>query len=185
MRNKLNTSKLYGQLVHKEKVHYVHVVWCNLTLPKHRFILWQATLRHLLTRDNLLKCHLQLPSDLCPTCELQQECHEHLFFQCQFSQLVRHRVAEWLNCDVWPVQFQGWIEWMEGKPKGIQQKILAVGLAASVYLIWWNRNHCLYNLCSLSVNSLLQKCLKARIKNLSRSKLNSKDVIFLERINLL
>ncbi|XP_062103131.1 uncharacterized protein LOC133814152 [Humulus lupulus] len=188
VRNKLNTSKLYGQLVHKDRVHYVHVVWCNLTLPKHRFILWQATLRHLLTRDNLLKCHLQLPSDLCPTCELQQECHDHLFFQCQFSQMVRHRVAEWLNCDVWPVQYQGWIEWMKGKPKGIQQKILAAGLAAAVYLIWWNRNHCLYNLCSLSVNSvisLLQKSLFARIKNLPSSKLTSKDVIFLERINLL
>ncbi|XP_062074066.1 uncharacterized protein LOC133778209 [Humulus lupulus] len=188
VRNKLNTSKLYGLLVHKDRVHYDHVVWCNLTLPKHRFILWQGTLRHLLTRDNLLKCHLQLPSDLCPTCELQQECHEHLFFQCQFSQMVRHRVAAWLNCDVWPVQYQGWIEWMKGKPKGIQQKILAAGLAAAVYLIWWNRNHCLYNLCSLSVNSvvsLLQKSLFARIKNLPRSKLTSKDVIFLERINLL
>ncbi|XP_062103417.1 uncharacterized protein LOC133814477 [Humulus lupulus] len=174
VKNKLHTSKLYELLVHKDRVPFYHVVWCNLSMPKHRFILWQATLGHLLTRDNLIKCHLQISSELCPVCELQQECHGHLFFQCPFSQMVRQRVASWLICDVWPIHYQGWLKWMKGKPKGLQQKLLAAGLAAVVYLVWWNRNHCLYNQCSFSVNSVfavLQNSLFARVKNLPRSKL--------------
>ncbi|XP_062104256.1 uncharacterized protein LOC133815430 [Humulus lupulus] len=94
--SKLKTSKLYFQMINKEKVPSASVIWCNLSLPKHRFILWQASLKHLLTRDNLLKFHLQLTSYLCPICEVQQECHEHLFFQCQFAHQVRKGVARWL-----------------------------------------------------------------------------------------
>ncbi|XP_062100396.1 uncharacterized protein LOC133806292 [Humulus lupulus] len=186
--NKLKTSKLYLQLVNKERVPFAHVVWCNLTLPKHRFVLWQASLRHLLTRDNLLRCHLQLASILCPICELQQECHEHLFFQCQFSQQVRNRVAGWLGRDVWPMHYHGWVEWIVGKPKGIQQKVLAAGLATSVYLVWWNRNQCLFNYFSVSVNKAVtqvQNCLKARVSNVSKAKLKSKNLVFLENLNLL
>ncbi|XP_062115116.1 uncharacterized protein LOC133829344 [Humulus lupulus] len=188
VKNKLHTSKLYELLVHKDRVPFFHVVWCNLSMPKHRFILWQATLGHLLTRDNLVKCHLQIISELCPVCELQQESHDHLFFQCPFSQMVRQRVASWLNWDIWPIHYQEWINWMKGKPKGLQQKLLAAGLAAVVYLVWWNRNQCLYNHCSFSVNSVftvLQNSLCARVKNLSSCKLSSKDVRFLESVNLL
>ncbi|XP_062089422.1 uncharacterized protein LOC133795953 [Humulus lupulus] len=152
VKNKLHTSKLYDLLVHKDRVPFYHVVWCNLSMPKHRFILWQATLRNLLTRDNLIKCHLQISSELCPVCELQQECHGHLFFQCPFSQMVRQRVASWLNCVVWPIHYQGWLKWMKGKPK---------------------------------VFTVLQNSLYARVKNLPRSKLSSKDVRFLESVNLL
>ncbi|XP_062112947.1 uncharacterized protein LOC133824096 [Humulus lupulus] len=68
--------------------------------------------------------------------KLYQESHDHLFFQCQFSQQVRSRVAEWLGIDIWPVQFKDWIAWMVGKSKGLQQKLLAAVLAASVYMIW-------------------------------------------------
>ncbi|XP_062114427.1 uncharacterized protein LOC133825513 [Humulus lupulus] len=111
--NKLKVSNLYDLLLHRDKVHYASVIWCNLSVPKHRFILWQSTLRHLLTRDNLLKCQICLPSVLCPICELQQESHEHLFFQCKFSQLLRSKVAAWLGCEIWPVHLNDWVDWMD------------------------------------------------------------------------
>ncbi|XP_062112932.1 uncharacterized protein LOC133824081 [Humulus lupulus] len=186
--NKVNVSKLYVQLLNKERVPFAHVVWCNLTLPKHRFIIWQATLGHLLTRDNLVRCHMQLNSVMCPTCDMQQESHGHLFFQCQFSQLVRSRIAEWLGNAIWPVQFKDWTTWMMGKPKGLKQKLVAAVLAASVYLIWWNRNNSLFNLCSMTVDKvfyLLKVYWKARVANLSRTKLESKDLAFLEKLSLM
>ncbi|XP_062118732.1 uncharacterized protein LOC133832399 [Humulus lupulus] len=186
--NKLKVSKLYNLLLHRDKVQYAFVIWCNLSVPKHRFILWQATLRHLLTRDNLLKCQLCLPSVLCPICELHQESHDHLFFQCKFSQLLRSKVAAWLGCAIWPVHLNDWVDWMVGKPKCLQQKLLATGLAAAVYFIWWNRYNCIFNLCSVSVNAvfaLLQNCLKARLENLHRFKLKRKDVAFLEKVHFL
>ncbi|XP_062103340.1 uncharacterized protein LOC133814390 [Humulus lupulus] len=186
--NKVNVSNLYVQLLNKEKVSFAHVVWCNLTLPKHKFILWQATLGHLLTTNNLVRCHMQLNSVMCPTCDMQQESHDHLFFQCQFSQLVRIRIAEWLGNAIWPVQFKDRSSWMMGKPKGLKKMLAAAALAASVYLIWWNRNNCLFNFCSMTVDKfiyLLKVYLKARVAKLSRTKLKSKDLAFLEKLSLM
>ncbi|XP_062119122.1 uncharacterized protein LOC133832857 [Humulus lupulus] len=176
---------LYVQLLNKERVQFANVVWCNLEIPKHRFVLWQATLGHLLTRDNLVHYHLKLDYALCLTCDMQQESHCHLFFNCQFSQQVRDRVAAWLGNDVWPVQFEEWSSWMIGKPKGLKQKLAATALAASVYLIWWNRNNCLFNFCSMTVDRfdhLIKFYLKARIARLPRTKLKSKDIAFIEKL---
>lgn len=131
--NKLKVSKLYTLPHNREIVPYTSVIWCKLSIPKHQFILWQTTLKHLLTRDNLLKRQIYLPSVMCPICEMQQENHEHLFFQCQFSQLFRNRIVAWLGCRVWPVQFKDWIEWMRGRLKRMEQEVWAAGLAATVY----------------------------------------------------
>ncbi|XP_062100270.1 uncharacterized protein LOC133806162 [Humulus lupulus] len=131
---------------------------------------------------------MQLASYLCPICEVQHECHEHLFFQCQFAQQVRNGVAGWLGSVVWPECFHEWIKWMEGKPKGIQQKVVAAGLAASVYLVWWNRNQCLFNSFSVSVCkvvSLVQDCVRARVSILSKAKMKSSDIVFVKNLNLM
>ncbi|XP_062112794.1 uncharacterized protein LOC133823954 [Humulus lupulus] len=139
--NKVNVSKLYVQLLNKERVPFAHV-----------------------------------------------ESNGHLFFQCQFSHLVRSRIAEWLGNAIWPVQFKDWIAWMMGKPKDLKQKLVAAVLATSVYLIWWNRNNYLFNFYSMTVDKvvyLLKVYLKARVANLSRTKLESKDLAFLEKFSLM
>ncbi|XP_062080507.1 uncharacterized protein LOC133785272 [Humulus lupulus] len=118
--SKINLRKLYVQMQNKERVHFANVVWCNLAVPKHRFILCQATLGHLLTQDKLVHCHLSIASLLCPICELKQETHSHLFFDCHFSQQVRSKVASWLGIDIWLVKYEDWSSWMFGRPKGLK-----------------------------------------------------------------
>ncbi|XP_062073940.1 uncharacterized protein LOC133778129 [Humulus lupulus] len=180
-KNKLNLRNLYVQMLNKERVQFANVVWCNLALPKHRFILWQATMGHLLTRDNLVHCHLNLESVMCPICDMQQENHGHLFLNCQFAQQVRSIVAVWLGSDVWPVKFEEWSSWMIGRPKGLKQKMAATALAASIYLIWWNRNNCLFNFCFMTVDRidhLIKFYMKARIVRLPMAKMKGKDLAF-------
>ncbi|XP_062075318.1 uncharacterized protein LOC133779363 [Humulus lupulus] len=92
--DKLCLKVLYHRLLNRERVAFANVVWCSLVVPKHRFILWQATLGHLLTRDKLHYCNLDLPSLLCPVCELEQESHAHLFFVCPFSQQIRAQMVD-------------------------------------------------------------------------------------------
>ncbi|XP_062075299.1 uncharacterized protein LOC133779343 [Humulus lupulus] len=87
--NKISLRAVYNRMLNKDRVSFANVVWCTIDLPKHRFILWQATLGHLLTRDKLHFCQLKLSSLLCPVCEEEQESHSHLFFACPFSQQVR------------------------------------------------------------------------------------------------
>ncbi|XP_062075488.1 uncharacterized protein LOC133779554 [Humulus lupulus] len=128
--SKINLRRLYVQLLNKERVHFANVVWCNLEVPKHMFILWQDTLGHLLTRDKLVHCHMNIDSLLCPICELEQETHAHLFFDCLFSQQVRSKVTSWLGNDIWLIKYEDWSNWMIGRPKGLKQKIAAAALAA-------------------------------------------------------
>ncbi|KAF4388406.1 hypothetical protein G4B88_013243 [Cannabis sativa] len=48
-------------------------VWCKLSTPKHRFIMWQMVHSNLLTRDNLVKKHVSMDSAYCPSDAKYQE----------------------------------------------------------------------------------------------------------------
>ncbi|XP_062104336.1 uncharacterized protein LOC133815521 [Humulus lupulus] len=133
--NKLCLKSLYHKLLNKDKVIFANVVWNSLSVPKHRFILWQATLGHLLTRDKLSLCHMDLPSLLCPVCEEDQESHAHLFFECPFSRLVVSQVKNWLGSGIWPSSIDGWSSWMaalwfgfEASNKEAEYEALLAGL---------------------------------------------------------
>ncbi|XP_062100131.1 uncharacterized protein LOC133806013 [Humulus lupulus] len=85
---KLNLKFLYSSMLKRDSISFAKGVWCRLSVPKHRFILWQSVLSHLLSRDNLLRCHIYIASSSCPVCERDEESHMHLFFDCVFSQRV-------------------------------------------------------------------------------------------------
>ncbi|XP_062088717.1 uncharacterized protein LOC133795278 [Humulus lupulus] len=63
---KLNLKLLYNNLLQKEPVGYAKAVWSSLSVPRHRFVLWQSVLGHLLTRDNLVRCQIEVNSVTCP-----------------------------------------------------------------------------------------------------------------------
>ncbi|XP_062114224.1 uncharacterized protein LOC133825275 [Humulus lupulus] len=112
------------------------------------------------------------------------ESHSHLFFYCQFSQQVRANVAAWLGVDIWPSRYEEWISWMVGKPKVLKQKLAAAALAASVYLICWNRNMCMFRSCSMTVGNvdhLIKFYLKAILVRLPKLKVKKNDLAFVEQ----
>ncbi|XP_062075642.1 uncharacterized protein LOC133779742 [Humulus lupulus] len=76
----LRLGKLYTQFISGAKIDYGPSVWCKLSVPKHRFVLWQAVNNHLLTRDLLHISHVNIPSLTCPVCTQVNESHSHLFF---------------------------------------------------------------------------------------------------------
>lgn len=48
---KFKAAKLYNSSLYQQQVNYYQAVWCKISLPKHRFLLWQVVNSHLLTRD--------------------------------------------------------------------------------------------------------------------------------------
>ncbi|XP_062086128.1 uncharacterized protein LOC133792235 [Humulus lupulus] len=48
-------SKLYSNSLCQQQVDYQQVVWCKMSLLKHRFLLWQVVNAHLLTRDLMIR----------------------------------------------------------------------------------------------------------------------------------
>ncbi|XP_062113186.1 uncharacterized protein LOC133824323 [Humulus lupulus] len=175
---KLNLKFLYSHLLQRGSVSFAKGVWFKISVPKHRFILWQSVLGHLLTRDNLLHCHVPMVSTLCPVCERVDESHAHLFFECLFSQKFLVLIKRWLGPALWPVKYTEWLYWIEGKPKGMLQRIDVASLAAVVYCIWFNRNSCIFAHCSLSahrIDRMIRLCLKARLFSITSQKLQVKE----------
>ncbi|XP_062117273.1 uncharacterized protein LOC133831119 [Humulus lupulus] len=173
-----NRSKLHFTSWEQENASYANVVWCKLSIPKHRFIMWQSVQGHLLTRDKLLHCHVRVDSNLCPLCEIEMETHAHLFFDCDFSQRLMIRVRDWLGAAIWPSKYPEWLNWMEGRPNGLLQKIAATALAAAIYFIWLNRNSCVFDCIAYivqRVGHLIKECMKARMLSLARKNLLKKE----------
>ncbi|XP_062080585.1 uncharacterized protein LOC133785354 [Humulus lupulus] len=104
-KGKLHLGTLYTQLLSSERITYERPVWCKLSVPKHRFILWQAINQHLLTRDLLASHHIPIETMRCPVCDHVEESHDHLFFDCIFSRKVLLLVSCWLGGVTKPGKF--------------------------------------------------------------------------------
>ncbi|XP_062084837.1 uncharacterized protein LOC133790985 [Humulus lupulus] len=102
---KLNLKLLYNNLLQKDPVGYAKAVWSSSSVPRHRFILWQSILGHLLTRDNLVRCQIEVNSMTCPVCERGEETHKHLFFYCVFSHRIWELIKSWIGPEIWPNQW--------------------------------------------------------------------------------
>ncbi|XP_062075598.1 uncharacterized protein LOC133779683 [Humulus lupulus] len=158
---KFQPSKLYNSALNQQIVSYCSAVWCKLTLPKHRFMLWQVINEQLLTRDNLLKLHILVPVHLCPVCGCFPESHHHLFFSCCLSKQVLQLLFIWFGFSAWPSDYTSWSAWLGRPRRGLMAAILNLVVAATVYSIWRNRNRSLFDDYSLSANCLINeiKCV--------------------------
>lgn len=69
------------------------VVWFNLAIPRHAFLLWLTFKNALITRDRL--CGWGAAGSMeCLFCYARQECRDHLFFECSFSHRIWRAVIE-------------------------------------------------------------------------------------------
>ncbi|XP_062075248.1 uncharacterized protein LOC133779285 [Humulus lupulus] len=94
---------------------YHRAVWCRLSIPKHRFLLWQAVNSQLLTCDNMLRFCLALDSIMCPVCGSSAESHSHLFFNCYLSKQILEIIFDWMGFQAWPSEFTGWMVWLSSR----------------------------------------------------------------------
>uniref|UniRef100_A0A803QNS5 Reverse transcriptase domain-containing protein n=1 Tax=Cannabis sativa TaxID=3483 RepID=A0A803QNS5_CANSA len=81
---KFKAKKFYLSLISAEKVTYHKTVWHKLKVSKHRFILWQAIIEKLLTRDQLAR-FITLDSSICRFMRLSL----NLIFICSLVAFIR------------------------------------------------------------------------------------------------
>ncbi|KAF4370689.1 hypothetical protein F8388_025068 [Cannabis sativa] len=140
------------QFMEAQEVKYSRAIWNKLIIPKHRFILWQACNVQLLTRDHLSK-FLIIPSILCPVCENDIETHTHLFFDCVFARKTFVEIGKWLGVVDWPKEAEQIQQWCTRGPLDFKNRVINSVFAASLYLLWKNRNRCIFDLvCSSPLN---------------------------------
>ncbi|XP_062114815.1 uncharacterized protein LOC133827545 [Humulus lupulus] len=154
LNGKFNSANLYIHSLNHVQVGYYKAVWCRLSLPMHRFLLWQVINSQLLTYDNLLRFRVPLDSVMCLVCGNYVESHSHLFFACPLSVKVLEQLSEWMDISLWPYEFDKWRDWLSSRNNGLLSHIYNMLLAAVVYCIWRNRNGCVFDHCSRTASSL-------------------------------
>lgn len=71
--------------------------WCRLVHLKVNILLWRVLLNMILTLVNLVARNVDIPSILCPSCDLHVEDSHHVFVYCEVVKNVWRRVFKWLD----------------------------------------------------------------------------------------
>ncbi|KAM6577500.1 hypothetical protein CsatB_029337 [Cannabis sativa] len=181
---KFHAKLFYNLQVEAQKVKYSRAIWNKLIIPKHRFILWQACNVQLLTRDHLSK-FLFIPSILCPVCENDIETHTHLFFDCVFARKTFVEIGKWLGVVDWPKEAEQIQQWCTRGPLDFKNRMINSVFAASLYLLWKNRNSCIFDLvCSspLKLSMEIRKLSHYRILSLTCNTSKKQDKYIIDVI---
>jgi hypothetical protein len=121
------------------------VVWFNLAIPRHAFLLWLTFKNALITRDRL--CSWGVPGSMeCLFCHATQECKDHLFFECNFSCRIWRAVME--ACLIIDLK----LEWEEVSAccsselnvRSLVALLCKLSFAAIVYHLWRHINDLLH-----------------------------------------
>ena len=137
----------------KAPVPWKHIVWFSGNLPKASFILWLAVKRRLGTQDRL---HPLQPGTTCLMCNLQLETHDHLFFECPYSQQLWHTISLRGTFFTPSIPWGQLIPWLSSNWKGnsLQMKTNLLFLSITVYHLWRERNNRFHVHTSTSVQDL-------------------------------
>nr|GEW22918.1 hypothetical protein [Tanacetum cinerariifolium] len=117
------------------------LVWFHACIPRHAFNMWLILKQRFRTQDCLRSWEVN--SDLavvCPLCETQSDSHEHLFFDCTFSQKVWSRLQQivGLTC-AGPSLASIIMHLLIAKRKSSKSCIGKLVVAATAYFIWHER----------------------------------------------
>ncbi|KAJ9536550.1 hypothetical protein OSB04_un000302 [Centaurea solstitialis] len=140
-RGEFSVHQVYTSLVgHLDTVAWANSVWFKGHIPKHSFCMWVACMRRLPTQDRVAEWKHDPPDMLCSLCGLMRDSHDHLFFECTFSRQVWTHVMDAVNWHDFPCSWNAIVEALsdiETAPRGFSHQL---ALAASVYVIWCERN---------------------------------------------
>ncbi|XP_074299690.1 uncharacterized protein LOC141630839 [Silene latifolia] len=122
----------------RPRVVWRHVCWNHMNVPKWSFIFWAAQLKRLLTKDRMIQmgfCH----DPICYLCRATDECHDHLFFSCQFSMQCISSLQRRLGVKFSASTLSQWTANGRMRSK-LQRNIVAACHVGVTYGIWNARN---------------------------------------------
>lgn len=94
---KYSVMKGYIQLVGEtSRMENAELIWNNICLPKHIFIMWLAVQNRLLTQERLLSMGIHCGDSGCSLCgEDEMESADHLFSKCEWSVQIWKGLTDW------------------------------------------------------------------------------------------
>ncbi|GJR41299.1 putative reverse transcriptase domain-containing protein [Tanacetum coccineum] len=119
------------------------MVWFNSCIPRHAFNLWLIVKRKFKTQDMIRAWDVSdLLGTSCALCEMTPDSHEHLFFDCTFSQAVWSHMVRLTGFNLASHDIYSLIALLQPDVKRRKTKSVIVRLviAASAYFVWQERN---------------------------------------------
>jgi hypothetical protein len=120
-----------------------HLLWFKGHIPRQSFILWLACLGRLRTMDRLHSTGI-ITNNTCILCGLHVETHEHLFFDCSFTDSVWRSINTRAQLQ-WPhTSWQDLLQWASThyrQQNDITHMIARLLLSTTVYFLWHERNN--------------------------------------------
>ncbi|GKE66846.1 RNA-directed DNA polymerase, eukaryota, reverse transcriptase zinc-binding domain protein, partial [Tanacetum coccineum] len=139
-----------------QRVNWSSMVWFAQSIHRHAFVLWLAVQQKLMTQDRLL---IWKPNEVlrCALCNKCPDSHNHLFFNCEYSQGIWRELQKMLNVrfsDCW----EHVIEEITSLPinRNIWSILRRLVCGAAVYFIWQERNNILFKNEKRDGNSVLR-----------------------------
>ena len=168
------------------KVMWVDVVWFSLCIPRNAFNLWLIVKKRLKTQDKLNTWDGSSSLiNLCPLCELQPDSHEHLFFECFFSQQIWNHMKTYAGIGSSVPIFSHILASLIpiAKRRSSKSVIAKLVVAACAYFIFQEKNWRLFKKNKRSVKQIID-CIKnsIRLKLLSCKLKRSNDGVLVSRL---
>lgn len=125
----------------QHKVHWRHIVWNKISIPKTRFLCWFVARNELKTKDKLSQLGVVI-DNVYPLCSLYPKSHNHLFFACPFSRFCVEEVKAWIGFPLKPITCMDF--WKRCILKTKQHVFIAI-YACTIYHIWKCRNDAVWH----------------------------------------
>ncbi|XP_060202947.1 uncharacterized protein LOC132631388 [Lycium barbarum] len=158
-----------------------------LHLSRHRFVLWLAAQKKLLTKDRMADMGIGYDKAACVLCDQDgPEDHTHLFVDCEWSKAVWSGIEQWLGVQVPQVEANMVLQFIQNKHWcRMKKEVIAVVHGARIYFIWQARNWKIFKGITVNTSSIVQQIqfiVRGRIEMFIDTKQARKCIGYLEAL---
>ncbi|GKC63792.1 RNA-directed DNA polymerase, eukaryota, partial [Tanacetum coccineum] len=120
--------------------------WVKVMPIKVNIFAWRVWLDNLPTQYNLSSKGLEIPSIICPICNIAAETTSHLFFSCELARQVWNKVLGWWNFDPSNLHsYDDWLTWFKSTRLTKSLKDILKGVCYVMWRVLWSfRNNLLF-----------------------------------------
>ncbi|GJT73535.1 RNA-directed DNA polymerase, eukaryota, reverse transcriptase zinc-binding domain protein [Tanacetum coccineum] len=121
--------------------------WIRYIPIKVNVFLWRLNLNKLPSRVNLDRKGIEVSSLLCPTCQIDVETVNHIFFNCEMAKDLWSLLAKWWELDIpFCSNISDWYDWLDDACVAANIRLVLEGVGGTLmWAIWSFRNHLIFS----------------------------------------
>nr|XP_043619776.1 uncharacterized protein LOC122591580 [Erigeron canadensis] len=126
----------------EQEVPWYKIVWFSQCILCHSFLMWLILQRKLKTQDQMMRWggggNLNMRLLCCSLCQRGPDSHNHLFFECDFSQQVWSGVKGLAGMSNVSEKLEDIMDWLmvRAKSRSVRSVIGRLLVAATTYYVW-------------------------------------------------